>query len=73
MFLSQQTDGAKVAAALDAGATDYLFKPLATQVLIAKLRRILDQTKAARRVRGVSGSLEENLTMLNDNEMTIYD
>jgi response regulator RpfG family c-di-GMP phosphodiesterase len=59
VFLSEETDAAKVAAALDAGATDYLFKPLATQVLIAKLRRILEQTKAARRVRGVSGSLEE--------------
>jgi response regulator RpfG family c-di-GMP phosphodiesterase len=59
VFLSEETDAAKVEAALDAGATDYLFKPLATQVVIAKLRRILEQTKAARRVRGVSGSLEE--------------
>lgn len=59
VFFSEERDAATVEAALDAGATDYLFKPLATQVLIAKLRRILEQTKAARRVRGVSGSLEE--------------
>jgi response regulator RpfG family c-di-GMP phosphodiesterase len=59
LFLSEETDGAKVAAALDAGATDYLFKPVATQVLIAKLRRLFEQTRASRKVRGVSGSLEE--------------
>jgi response regulator RpfG family c-di-GMP phosphodiesterase len=59
VFLSQETDATRVAEALDAGATDYLFKPLATPVVLAKLRRILDQNQSARRGRGVSGSLEE--------------
>jgi response regulator RpfG family c-di-GMP phosphodiesterase len=59
VFLSGETDGARVAEALDAGATDYLFKPLATQVVVAKLRRLLEQSQSAKRVRGVSGSLEE--------------
>jgi response regulator RpfG family c-di-GMP phosphodiesterase len=59
VFLSQETDATKVAEALEAGAADYLFKPLATPVLLAKLRRILEQTQGAKRVRGVSGSLEE--------------
>jgi DNA-binding response OmpR family regulator len=59
VFLSGDTDGTKVAAALDGGASDYLFKPLATQVVVAKLRRLLEQAQAKKRVRGVSGSLEE--------------
>lgn len=59
VFLSGDTDGTKVAEALDGGASDYLFKPLATQVVVAKLRRLLEQAQAAKRVRGVSGSLEE--------------
>ena len=59
VFLSGETDGARVAEALDAGASDYLFKPLATQVVVAKLRRLLEQSQSAKRVRGVSGSLEE--------------
>jgi response regulator RpfG family c-di-GMP phosphodiesterase len=59
VFLSGDTDGTKVAEALDGGASDYLFKPLATQVVVAKLRRLLEQAQSAKRVRGVSGSLEE--------------
>jgi DNA-binding response OmpR family regulator len=59
VFLAEENDGVKVAEALDAGATDYLFKPLATPVVVAKVRRILEQSQKAGRVRGVSGSLEE--------------
>ena len=59
VFLSGQTDATKVAEALEAGAADYLFKPTATPVVVAKLRRLLEQSQSARRVRGVSGSLEE--------------
>jgi response regulator RpfG family c-di-GMP phosphodiesterase len=59
VFLSGETDGAIVAEALDAGAVDYLFKPLATQVVVAKLRRLIEQAQGAKHVRGVSGSLEE--------------
>jgi response regulator RpfG family c-di-GMP phosphodiesterase len=59
VFLSGESDGPKVAEALDAGAIDYLFKPLATQVVVAKLRRLLEQSQRTAPVRGVSGSLEE--------------
>lgn len=59
MILSQEADANKVAEALDAGAADFLFKSLATQVIVAKVRRLLEQSQSARRGRGVSGSLEE--------------
>ncbi len=59
VFLTHETDATRVAEALDQGAADYLFKPLASQVVVAKVRRLLEQTESVERVRGVSGSLEE--------------
>jgi ribosomal protein L21E len=59
VFLSQETDSQKVTEALDAGASDYLFKPLASQVVVAKVRHLLEQSHRKREARGVSGSLEE--------------
>jgi response regulator RpfG family c-di-GMP phosphodiesterase len=59
VFFSEEADSATVARALEAGAIDYLFKPLASQVVIAKLRRLLEQHQGARRARGVAGSLQE--------------
>ncbi len=59
VFLSEHTDATRVAEAIDGGAADYLFKPIATPVVVAKLRRLLEQSQSAKRVRGVSGSLEE--------------
>jgi response regulator RpfG family c-di-GMP phosphodiesterase len=59
VFLSQETESQRVTEALDAGASDYLFKPLASQVVVAKVRHLLEQSHRKREVRGVSGSLEE--------------
>jgi CheY-like chemotaxis protein len=59
IFFSEETDSEKVAEALDSGAIDYLFKPLASQVVVAKIRRLLEQSQGAHRARGVSGSLQE--------------
>jgi DNA-binding response OmpR family regulator len=59
VFFSSDTDSTKVDEALDAGAQDYLFKPLASQVVAAKVRHMLEQRHKQRAVRGVSGSLEE--------------
>jgi DNA-binding response OmpR family regulator len=59
VFLSEEADAVKVAETLDAGAADYLFKPIASQVLVAKVRRIVERSPGASRSRGVSGSLEE--------------
>ena len=49
VFLSDETDAGKVAEALDAGAADYLFKPIASQVLVAKVRRIVERSPGASR------------------------
>jgi response regulator RpfG family c-di-GMP phosphodiesterase len=59
VFFSDEADSATVAAALEAGAVDYLFKPLASQVVVAKLRHLLEQSQGARQPRGVTGSLQE--------------
>lgn len=59
VFLSNESDADRVAETLDAGASDYLFKPLATAVIVAKVKRLLEQTQSTQKTRGVSGSLEE--------------
>jgi response regulator RpfG family c-di-GMP phosphodiesterase len=59
VFLSSETDSSSVATALDRGAADYLLKPLASRVVVAKVRHLLEQRQRQRAVRGVSGSLEE--------------
>ena len=41
------------------GAIDYLIKPAATEVLVAKLRKTLEQRTAAAPAHGVTGSLAE--------------
>jgi response regulator RpfG family c-di-GMP phosphodiesterase len=45
--------------ALDLGALDYVNKPAYADVLVAKLRALLDQRANTRTARGVSGSLSE--------------
>jgi response regulator RpfG family c-di-GMP phosphodiesterase len=45
--------------ALDLGALDYVNKPAHADVLVAKLRALLDQRANTRTARGVSGSLRE--------------
>lgn len=45
--------------AFDLGVLDYVTKPAHTDVLVAKLKALLDQRAASRASRGVSGSLRE--------------
>jgi response regulator RpfG family c-di-GMP phosphodiesterase len=45
--------------AFDLGVSDYVTKPAAVDLLIAKLRQILEREGAAQGKRGVSGSLQE--------------
>jgi CheY-like chemotaxis protein len=59
VFFSDEADSTTVSRALEAGAIDYLFKPLASQVVVAKIRRLLEQSQSVRQPRGVTGSLQE--------------
>jgi DNA-binding response OmpR family regulator len=52
MVLSALDTGAEVAAALDAGAGDYLTKPFNPEELLARLRRLLPATAAGAGARG---------------------
>jgi len=45
--------------AFDLGVLDFVAKPAPTDVLVAKLKALLDQRAARKRARGVSGSLRE--------------
>lgn len=49
LVLSALDTGAEVAAALDAGAADYLTKPFNPEELLARLRRLLRVVDAAKR------------------------
>jgi response regulator RpfG family c-di-GMP phosphodiesterase len=62
VFLAADGDSTKVAQALEAGAADYLFKPIESQIVVAKVRHLLERSqrrKESQEGRGVSGSLEE--------------
>ncbi|MBM4363731.1 MAG: DUF4388 domain-containing protein, partial [Deltaproteobacteria bacterium] len=59
VFLSQETDSTLVDDALEAGAADYLFKPMAPRIVAAKLKRLLDRAASQEKGRGVSGTLEQ--------------
>ena len=50
LVLSALDTGAEVAAALDAGAGDYLTKPFNPEELLARLRRLMPAAPAAARV-----------------------
>jgi DNA-binding response OmpR family regulator len=45
--------------AFDLGAADYMTKPVATDLLVAKLKQIIEREDRARAPRGVGGSLTE--------------
>jgi response regulator RpfG family c-di-GMP phosphodiesterase len=60
VFVTGSTAGTDAKHAFDLGATDYLTKPVSADLLVAKLRQVLER-EAARggTKRGVSGSLSE--------------
>jgi response regulator RpfG family c-di-GMP phosphodiesterase len=60
VFLSGNTDREAIDKGFALGATDYVEKPVKAEILVAKLRKIMEQASASRTAaRGVSGSLEE--------------
>lgn len=60
VFLSSNTDRESIDRGFALGATDYVEKPVKAEILVAKLRKMMEQGSATRTAaRGVSGSLEE--------------
>lgn len=62
MIVSDASERQQAARAFELGAADYLTKPIASDLLVTKLRKILENAQSSEsqaRTRGVSGSLEE--------------
>jgi response regulator RpfG family c-di-GMP phosphodiesterase len=59
VFVTGSTAGTDAKKAFDLGAADYLTKPVSADLLVAKLRQILDREASRGAKRGVSGSLSE--------------
>ncbi len=60
VFLSSNTDRESIDRGFALGATDYVEKPVKAEILVAKLRKMMEQGSArGTAARGVSGSLEE--------------
>jgi response regulator RpfG family c-di-GMP phosphodiesterase len=56
---TRRQDRATTQKAFELGAIDYVNKPASAEMLVAKLRALLDQRATRRQSRGVSGSLRE--------------
>lgn len=59
VFVTNRAAGTEAQRAFSAGAADYVNKPVSADLLVAKLRTILEREAGARGRRGVSGSLSE--------------
>ncbi len=59
LFLSSSGGKNEAQRAFELGAADYLTKPVAADVLVAKMRQILERESRAIGARGVAGSLQE--------------
>jgi response regulator RpfG family c-di-GMP phosphodiesterase len=59
LFLTRRTERAAIDRGFSLGAVDYISKPAAPDVVVAKVRTILSKMARARTGRGVSGSLSE--------------
>jgi response regulator RpfG family c-di-GMP phosphodiesterase len=61
VFLASRADRDAINRGFELGATDYVQKPSKAEILVAKLRKLVEQGAPAKQVasRGVSGSLEE--------------
>ncbi|MEO7094988.1 MAG: HD domain-containing phosphohydrolase [Polyangiales bacterium] len=61
VFLASRADRDSINRGFELGATDYVQKPSKAEILVAKLRKLVEQGAPAKQVasRGVSGSLEE--------------
>lgn len=56
---TRHADPEDVSRAMELGASDYLVKPTASQVIAVKVQRLLDAQRQSRRGKGVTGSLSE--------------
>jgi response regulator RpfG family c-di-GMP phosphodiesterase len=56
---TRRQDRATTQRAFELGAIDFVAKPASAEMLVAKLRALLDQRATRRQARGVSGSLRE--------------
>jgi response regulator RpfG family c-di-GMP phosphodiesterase len=56
---SSRQHGKEAQRAFHHGATDFVTKPLSSEIFVAKLKAMLDQQSTSRGARGVSGSLSE--------------
>jgi response regulator RpfG family c-di-GMP phosphodiesterase len=59
VFVTHRSAGAEAQRAFAAGATDYVTKPVSADLLVAKLRTLLEREATGAGRRGVSGSLAE--------------
>ncbi|GAC1593254.1 MAG: hypothetical protein NVS3B20_18330 [Polyangiales bacterium] len=61
VFLSSRADRDDINRGFELGALDYVEKPVKAELLVAKLRKVMEQGAMAKKAasRGVSGSLEE--------------
>ena len=59
VFVTNRSAGAEAHRAFAAGAADYVNKPVSADLLVAKLRTILEREAGSKGRRGVSGSLAE--------------
>ncbi len=59
LFLTRLSDRASVDRGFALGAVDYIIKPAAPDVVVAKARHVLQKSAPKRGARGVSGSLKE--------------
>ncbi|HWA76980.1 MAG TPA: HD domain-containing phosphohydrolase [Polyangiaceae bacterium] len=59
VFVTSRSGRADAQKAFELGAADFMTKPIATDVLVAKLRQILDREGRGGGARGVSGALSE--------------
>jgi len=58
VFVTTRNDGADAQRAFEAGALDYVTKPVSAELIVAKIKQLLER-EATGRVGGVSGSLTE--------------
>lgn len=59
VIVTERSSSADAKRAFDLGAADYMSKPVATDLLVAKLKQIMERETRSRAPRGVGGSLTE--------------
>jgi hypothetical protein len=59
VFVTARTGRADAQRAFELGASDYMTKPIAADVLVAKLKQVIEREARGTGARGVAGSLQE--------------